>query len=150
MGVKSIFTELGSHQAILFDTNSIIYYLDDITPYSEIIEEILSKVQSGHLLTYLSVITAAELLVKPLREKDQTMLNQIMSLTQHFPNLTLAEITQEVSFQAALIRATTGLKLPDALIIATAEINDCVIIGNDSKWSTKILPVPYFYLTDYI
>jgi predicted nucleic acid-binding protein len=150
MGVKALLSELCKYNAILFDTNTMIYYFEDVKPYSDILESIFSHVQSGHIHAYLSVVTAAELLVKPLREEDHGIANNYLQFYRYYPNLTVAETTRDIAIQGAVIRATTGLKMPDALIAATAAAMKCPILGNDREWTSKKLPVPYFYLKDYI
>jgi predicted nucleic acid-binding protein len=53
---------------------------------------------------------------------------------------------------AAAIRAKTNLRLPDALIIATAKTAGCgAIIGNDRTWSkinTAVATIPEVILLD--
>ena len=44
-----------------------------------------------------------------------------------------------VAMQAATIRATTGLKLPDATIVASALLARCeVIVCNDERWKKRL------------
>lgn len=150
MGISSLLEQLEHHGRVLFDTNSIIYYMDDAKPYSELMENILNSIEKGDFQGYLSVITVAELFVKPIREKNQAAVNHYLNFLRNFPNLVIAETTQEVALQAAAVRAGTGLKTPDSLIIATAIENDCVIVGNDRLWAAKKLPVAYHNLRELV
>jgi predicted nucleic acid-binding protein len=150
MGIEVLLSNLRSSKTVLLDTNSLIYYFDDIPPYGNALEQVFHYVTTGDIHAYLSAVTSAELFVKPLRERNSEIVNQYLTFFHCFPNLTLADVTQDVAMQAALIRAETGLPMPDALIIATAAIKQCPILGNDSKWVTKKLPVPYYCLADYI
>lgn len=150
MGVEALLPELCKYNAILIDTSAMIYYFDDIKPYSNILESIFNHVQSGHIRAYLSVVTVAELLVKPLQKEEHGTANNYLQFFRYYPNLTVAESTSDIAIQAAVIRATTGLKMPDALIVATAAAFKCPILGNDREWTLKKLPVPYFYLEGYI
>lgn len=145
MGIDQLLEELKS-KGVLFDTNTLIYYFDDIKPYSNVLESIISYVNTGEIQAYISVVTVAELLVKPIREKKQDVIDQYLTFFRLLPNLTLVEITQEIAIRTARIRASVGLKMPDALIVGTAADKKCVILGNDSVWATKNLPVTYYLL----
>lgn len=150
MGVKSLSHALSKFPAVLFDTNSVIYYLDDVSPYNTILEEILGLVEVGQIKAYLSVITTAEILVKPLQKEDKSLASNYLRFFNFFPNLTVVDTTREIAIQAAIVKASTGMKLPDAIIIATAAVMRCPVLGNDKEWQKKQLPTPYIYLQEYM
>lgn len=150
MGLKSLSHALSKFPAVLFDTNSVIYYLDDVSPYNTILEEILGLAEVDQIKAYLSVITTAEILVKPLQKEDKSLVSNYLRFFNSFPNLTVVDTTKDIAIQAAVVKANTGLKLPDAIIIATAAVMRCPVLGNDKKWLTKQLPVPYICLQEYI
>ncbi len=59
-----------------------------------------------------------------------------MALTEATRGITLSQITRAVIVTAAEVRAATGMKLPDALIVACAVLDRCdVIVGNDEAFS---------------
>ena len=63
------------------------------------------------------------------------------------PRLRVVDLDQPHAVEAAWVRAQTGLKLPDAAIIATGRRAGAgVLIGNDRQWRHKQLGVPYHHM----
>jgi hypothetical protein len=57
---------------------------------------------------------------------------------------------EDHAHRTAIVRATTRLKLPDAGIVATGLLASAIaIVGNDARWRTKPLGLPYLYLSDF-
>lgn len=149
MGKIDFFNAVKNQQKILLDTNICIYYLENSPVYGEITAELFRLVQDGWIRAFLSVITALELLVKPIKAENRELENNIKLFLDHFPNLELLAVSREIAFQAAAIRAATNLKVPDAILIATATVNNCALIGNDLECSKKTTGIPYIYLDQY-
>lgn len=126
---------LTRHAVIAIDTSIIIYHLEAHPGYIAYTTQILKAIQSGACRGVVSDITLLELLVLPLRQERLDVADEYEILLTNFHNLTLAPVTRSVILKAASIRATTGLKTPDALIIATAmEQGATLIITNDRQW----------------
>jgi predicted nucleic acid-binding protein len=92
----------------------------------------------------------AELLVKPLKLNDNILVDSITKFINHFPNLKIVDIDKNIALQAAQIRAKTGLKLPDALIIASARAFGCVLIGTDTQWEQKSLGIKFLNIKKHL
>jgi predicted nucleic acid-binding protein len=93
------------------------------------------------LVGYLSVITAAEMLVRPLRtgSTDSQIMHRFL---RQIPNLHIVEVDFEIAQQAANVRALTRLMLPDALIVGTALLSGCeAIVTNDREWARRLSPL---------
>ena len=72
-----------------------------------------------------------------------------MYLTQ-FPNLRMAALDVALAAEAALVRAETGLRTPDAVQVATARVFGAdAIITNDRKWAGRVLRPALVLLDDY-
>ncbi|HEX2185017.1 MAG TPA: PIN domain-containing protein, partial [Chloroflexota bacterium] len=87
---------------------------------------------------YLSVITASELLVRPIRAgaADLTFMHAFL---RGFPNLHVLAVDLDVALQAASIRALARLPLPDALLVASATLSRCeAIVTNDHAWHQRL------------
>jgi predicted nucleic acid-binding protein len=96
---------------------------------------------SDPLVGYVAVITAAELLVRPMRTAGPDLV-LMHTFLRRLPNLFIVDVDFEVAHQAANIRALTRLPLPDALIVGTAIMSGCqVIITNDDRWSRRLGPL---------
>lgn len=61
-----------------------------------------------------------ELLVQPYRDGDQRRVDEFYGLLSTYPNLEWIAPSLEIADVAARIRATHGLRTPDALQAATA------------------------------
>jgi predicted nucleic acid-binding protein len=50
-----------------------------------------------------------------------------------FQSLTRVDLTPEIARQAVADRKTLGLKLPDAVILATADCEGCILVTRNTK-----------------
>lgn len=110
----------------LIDTNTVIDYLDNKLPEktNELFEGIYSRI---------SVITRMELLSWPGANDEQTMvLNQFINVSEVFA------LEEPIILKAIDIRKTFKIKLPDAIIAATAVVNNLTLITRNIKDFEKI------------
>ena len=108
---------------------------------------VFARVQRGQAEVVASVITEAELLVRPNREGNLEATERIADLLSE-DGISVLPVTRQIARSAALLRARHGLKLPDAIIVATAIGARCdVIVGNDDRWH-RIGEIPYVHLED--
>ncbi|RJQ29394.1 MAG: PIN domain-containing protein [Peptococcaceae bacterium] len=150
MGVAGFLEAVGKQGAVLIDTNVVIYFLEDSPVFGKASAELFHLIQRGKISGCLSVITAAELLVKPIRAGLEELAENIKFFLDCFPNLQLLEVTKDIALLAARVRASTNLKVPDAILVATATLHGCALVGNDSACSKKELGIPYIYLAGYL
>ncbi|MGE0601718.1 MAG: type II toxin-antitoxin system VapC family toxin [Dehalococcoidia bacterium] len=68
----------------------------------------------------VSTVTLSELLVRPQRLGGRTMVSTLFATISTTPGLKLVPLAPEWSRLVAEIRVTHGLKLPDAIILASA------------------------------
>jgi predicted nucleic acid-binding protein len=95
-----------SGNSLLLDTNIILYYLNGD-------ETLIPLVEENHL--YVSVINEIELLgYSGFHKKELEAVKTFLSYC------TSENITNEVKEKAINLRRNGGLKLPDAIILATA------------------------------
>lgn len=89
---------------------------------------------TGRNPAVLSAVTAAELLVRPFRAGPAAV-GAVEGFLRFFGSIRLADVTYAIARDAARIRATTGLPMPDALVIATAIDQGAeVLVTNDRQW----------------
>ena len=102
---------------IVLDTNAILYLLGG---------KLAQALPPGQYL--ISVISEMELLSYPsLNESEQLRLQGFLS------ELTVVDITEEVKELAIRLRKQHLLKLPDAIVAATALAFGATLITNDAK-----------------
>lgn len=114
----------------LWDTNTAIYYLQQQFPASpeKFIDSILPNSPPA-----ISVITEIELLCwKTLTELDLSVLHSFIADAWVF------ELEQAVKRKTANLRQAHKIKLPDAIIAATALVHDLTLLTRNTKDFNKI------------
>jgi len=104
-------------------------------------------VQRGELVVIASVITEAELLIRPKREGDIEAEERIQDLLSE-DGFTVLPVERPVARMAADLRARHNLGLADAIIVATARLTGCeAVVSNDGKFR-RVTEVPIVHLDD--
>ena len=136
-------------ERLAFDSNALIYFLEGYPRYSDRVAEALSLLEQGRAVGFVSTMVEMELQVLPMRDNDKRRLMTIAKFFRLQPNLFLAPLDSTVAGAAARVRASTGMKAPDAIIEATAVVTRCdAIIGNDRGFA-KRSELPYLLLDDF-
>ena len=142
--------KLASAKRICFDSNALIYHLNETKPYAEIVAELLNAVERGATDGIISVITELEVLVRPLREGTQWDVEQAQAVLEA-PGMHVIEMDRGIARRAAEVRAASGVDLADAVIVATALSTGCdAIVGNDERCAQRVREVPYVLLDDLV
>jgi predicted nucleic acid-binding protein len=119
---------------IYLDTAIVIYAIEGNAHWKG---RAMARLQAAHLAgddLVTSHLTLAECLVKPLRIGDSSLEADYRTFLSH---TFLVEHPLEVFDRLAHIRATTTIKIPDALHLATAIHHGCdVFLTNDDRLST--------------
>ncbi len=98
----------------------------------------------------LSVVTETELLVRPLRDGTWEDVERVRALLDA-QGISVVALDREIAQAAAGIRAESGLRLPDAAIVATALVTGCdAIVGNDARCAKRVKEIPYVLLDDLV
>lgn len=93
---------------------------------------------TGRNPAILSTLTVAELLVRPFRTGDAAI-GAVEGFLRFFGSIRLVDVTYAIAREAARIRATIGLSIPDAIVIATAIAKGAgVLATNDRQWPTSV------------
>ncbi|MDR0328789.1 MAG: type II toxin-antitoxin system VapC family toxin [Planctomycetaceae bacterium] len=126
---------------VYLDTAPIIYYIEDVVPYADVLEPVFRQIKSGTLQVCTSTLTLAETLVVPHRKKDRTLLTKFETLLTQTPDLTLLPLTTEIAKEAAKIRAEFAFKTPDAIQLATACVSGADYFLTNDKGLTNFLSI---------
>ncbi len=127
---------LKGHHRICIDTCIWIYHLEAHPEYAALTSALLNHVESGQTNAISSEITLMELIVQPLRSRRFDIADHYELLLENFPHFRLQPINRPVLLRAARLRATYGgLRSPDAIILATALLeNSTLAVTNDKRW----------------
>jgi predicted nucleic acid-binding protein len=135
---RSVDSLAGRHAYL--DTNVFIYTLNAFPPLLPVLTQLFALIDSGQLQALTSELTLAELLVKPFRDGDVAAQQTCQAMLLNNLRLTSMPITRQMLIESARLRATTTLKLPDALHLATAAVAGCdLFLTNDARFR---LPSP--------
>jgi len=118
--------------AHLFDTNILIDHLNGIDLATREIRR--SRDRAISVITWIEVMTGAE------TADEEAVLRAFLA------NFRLLEITREVADHAALLRRKKRIKLPDAIILATAEVAGRELLTRNVKdfpAGTRGVKIPY-------
>jgi predicted nucleic acid-binding protein len=128
---------------VYLDTNIFIYAVEDLAGLGTKLRTLFARFDSGELHAVTSELSLAELLVKPIREGDSSARQTYERMLQSTPSLTVVPVNRGILVEAARLRATTSLKLPDAIHVATAFNSACTtFLTNDMSLDTlTALPV---------
>jgi predicted nucleic acid-binding protein len=126
-------------EPLLLDTTVLAAFLDANEATHPIAAHILNDlVASGRNRAVVSMVTVMEILVRPMRMTPPGHRTVLAFLHSH-PNLECVLIDLQVAEHAAHLRADTGMKPPDALIVATGLVSDVRhVVTNDHDWSAKL------------
>ncbi|QEM13921.1 type II toxin-antitoxin system VapC family toxin [Mucilaginibacter rubeus] len=114
----------------LWDSNIAIYFLQKQFPpeTEKFIEDLLAV-----SLPAISAITEIELLCwKTASDSDHQL------LTDFIGDVTIFELENAIKLKTAEIRKTNRIKLPDAIIAATALVHDLTLVTRNIKDFDKI------------
>lgn len=134
--------KLGAARRVFLDSSACIAYHSTAEPSHPPARHLFQRIaRPDDLTAYLSVVSAAELLIRPIRAGNAD-LSFMHTFLRNFPNLQVLPADFEVALQAATIRAQTGLALPDALLVSSALLTACeAVVTNDRRWHRRLQPL---------
>ncbi len=120
---------------VYLDTNVFIYLLNGTPGWSTPCVQLLDACAQGQIQGLTGDVTLAELLVQPLRQNDVAAVAVIRELLTGLGAITLLSHDRTCFERAAALRAQHGLKMPDALQMATAlQAGAACLVSNDHRF----------------
>lgn len=117
---KSLLIGLGEHPVLVVDTAPIIYWLEGHPRLAERFAAVFNAAESGAATVVISTVTLAEVLAGPLRTGNELLTAQYREALTRSPGWQVMPFDVDAAVEAARIRATYRLRLPDAIQVATA------------------------------
>ncbi|WP_414568313.1 type II toxin-antitoxin system VapC family toxin [Nostoc sp. CCY 9925] len=140
---------LPSSSVIYIDTPVVIYSVEWNPDYYSLLQPLWLKFQTGEIQIISSELILMETLVLPLKNNDTFLLNAYEELLLS-ENMQLVPISQPVLRQAANLRATTNLKIPDAIHAATALSVNCNQFITNDKGFRNVPGLPVIILSEVL
>jgi predicted nucleic acid-binding protein len=119
---------------VYLDANIFIYAVEGFERYASLCMAILKAVEDMRIHAFTSELTLAEVLVGPLKVKNLELAKLYEELLNTQADLNVARVSRPILLKAAEMRAGLGLKTPDAIHVATAQLYHCeFLITADAK-----------------
>ncbi len=110
---------------VYLDTNIFIYALEGYPVFRAILTTVFDALDRHELSAVTSELTLAEVLVKPFLDRHTERQAAYLQVLQPSASLQVVSVSREVLLAAARLRAELGIKLPDAIHVATAQLTGC-------------------------
>jgi len=128
-----LLSDLGQGPVAL-DSSIFIYFIEEHPLFLPVVEPLFSSVAARHVAVVTSSLTLLEVLVRPLRANLPALAAEYEQILTRSSGITLVPLDLPLLRLAANLRATSGLKTPDALQLAAALGSGCgVFFTNDER-----------------
>lgn len=125
---------------VVLDANILIALVDPKDAHHDTVRAALEEARSDDTSFLLPVSAYSELLVGPSK-KGEDAVRTIDGLVDELTRL--VPISRAIGREAARLRAKHGrrLRLPDALIVATAVVEEASVLTTDAEWPQMVVGV---------
>ena len=133
---------LKQYHSVAVDTNVFIAVFAQEPLGKNVLPLIDATANQGTHSMITSVLVFSECAVGPYKEGNWPMLDQVKLMFQ-MPGLTVCPLDETIAEEAARLRAVYNLKMPDAIVAATAIVREAeVLLTNDRRFQVmKEIPV---------
>jgi predicted nucleic acid-binding protein len=123
-----------NRRRIYLDTNVFIAAYETKQARGDHAWRVLTAIDDGEFVGVTSELTLAEILVRPLREHAYDLAQHYQDIISSSVTFVVPAVDRAVLIEAAFLRvAQSSLRLPDAIHVATARLNECSHIVSDDR-----------------
>jgi predicted nucleic acid-binding protein len=142
---------LARHKHVGLDSMCFIYQFANHPAYSPLTSLIFEKMEKDDLAVTTSMISLIETLVIPERKKQSEVIAEYQKVFELVPNLNLLSIDYQVARLTAKLRASyPKIRIPDAIQLSAAILNECTIFITNDKQLAQVKPIKIALLSDYM
>jgi len=141
---------LQAHARCRLDASPFIYFLEGTSAYTDLVIPVFEAVENGSLQAVTSAITIMELTVKPLRIGRPDIADEYRRFLDHFPHLSVVELSREVIHRATELRAMNGLRVADALQIAACLTSGATAFVTNDLRLRRVQDLEIVVLDDFL
>lgn len=105
---------------VALDTVALIYFLERHERFGAPAARLFERIEAGTLLASMSALVLTELLVPLYRAGRPRDASTLARRLENFSNLDTLAVDATIATEAARVRATHGLRTPDAIHAASA------------------------------
>lgn len=125
-------------QKIYLDTNLYIAFFEGVVDVSLKVEKLILDSIEKETFIIASPLIITELLVAPLREKENELSEVYKNLGNYIRNMVFVDFSLKISKTAAYLRAKYNLATPDCIHLATAIESGAKIFYTSDKRIKKV------------
>lgn len=125
---------------VLIDTNPLVYWFegnDLAAPF----ESIFVDVQAGRIDALVTPVTVAEVVTGPLRAGKDALAERYRQAITAGRGFGVRDTSADIAMLAARLRLRHGLKLPDAIQVATAVDAGCFALVSRDRDLRRVTDV---------
>lgn len=124
-------------RAVFFDTNIFIYLLEGSAVFKRQIHSIQLGIKYAEFAVFASEIVFAEILPVHVKANNRKNIQSAIKFLSGSGAFDLVPVDRDICIRSGFIRGMTGMKIPDALHVATAIHAGCdVFLTNDKRIKT--------------
>jgi predicted nucleic acid-binding protein len=135
---------------VALDTALFIYHFEKENRFFPATSYVFEQIENDRIKAVTTVISLAEILVKPMQIGAVQAIEDYQIVLNNFPHLTILDIDQKMTFVAAEIRSSYGIKLPDALQIAGGLVSGANLFITNDKKLKKVKEIKVITLLDLL
>ena len=105
---------------VCIDTNVFLNVLNRESVFYQDSKEVLNAVDLGTLEAVIPTLVIAEILTGFYTDNKDDKADQFLSTIVSNKNIEVVQLSIEIAASSAVIRAKTGMRLPDAMVMSTA------------------------------
>ena len=125
--------DLPAQALLLLDTAPVIYFLEGHPRLAARFAPLFEAHAEGRVLFAATTVTVCEVLTGPMKARDISMVRRCRAI---FDTWQIVDLDSEIAEGAARLRASLGLKLPDAVQVASAlAIRAAALVTHDRDFS---------------
>jgi predicted nucleic acid-binding protein len=147
--MSGIIETASQYRLIGIDTSIFIYHFEGRTELAHIASAVINELETGTLTGVTSIITVAELLVRPLQLRNSSIAAAYQATLESLPGLELAIVDRQVALRAARVRADHGLHVADAIHVATSLVHGATAFLTNDRRLRRINDLDVLLLDDF-
>ncbi len=140
--------DLDGRRGVVIDTMVFIYLFEDHPIFGDLCEKLFDEIQSGLFSAIVTPITAAEVLVKPLKKGQLSIADHYRNAIRNMPNISNIHFDVDIGFMAGSLRSKYDLPLPDMFQIAAALTQPANAIITNDRDIQRVRETDVFLLSD--